>query len=145
MDVSSPPPLELNTVGYVTYPHRIVVSKDHLPPEGFNSVLEIPCRQEDVVSHCLVHRLVNIVSQVLLPGYFQDIVTVLDFHSDTFSSRGIYLIVDCAVSLLQHRCEVGAPPHVARGEGEEDLEAVDQNIVDFDMNLIKYLIKKSRY
>ena len=137
MDVSSPPPLELDTVGYVSYPHGIIPAKDHLPSEGFNSVLEVPRRQEDVVSHCLVHCLIYIVFEILLPGDFQDVVTVLDFNSDTLSARGIHLVVDCAVSLLQHRCEVGAPPHVARGEGEEDLEAADQNIVDFDMNLMK--------
>ena len=119
------------------YSHRVVATKDHFLSEGFNSVMKVPCSQEDVVSHRLVHCLVNIVSQVLLPWYFQNVVTVLDFHSDTLSARGIHLVVDFAVSFLQHRCEVGAPPHVARGEGEEDLEAVDQNILNFDMNLIK--------
>ena len=128
--MSGPSPLELDAVGYVSYPHGIVAAKDHLPPEGFNSVLEVPRCQKDVVSHGLVHCLVYIIFQILLPGYFQDIVTVLDFNGDTLSARGIHQVVDFAVSFLQHRCEVGAPPHVARGESEEDLEAVDQNIVN---------------
>ena len=137
MDVSGPPPLELDAVGYVPHPHGIVAAKDYLPSEGFNSVLEVPRRQEDIVSHRLVHCLIYIVFEILLPGDFQDVVAVLDFNSDTLSARGIHLVVDFAVSLLQHRCEIGAPPHVARCEGEEDLEAVDQNIVNFGMNLIK--------
>ena len=137
MDVSGPPPLEFDSVGYVPHPHGIVTAKDHLPSEGFNPVLKVPCGQEDVVSHRLVHCFVNIVSQILLPRYFHNVVTILDFHSHIFSARGIHLVVDFAIPLLQHRCEVGAPPHVARCEGEEDLEAVNQNIVNFDMNLIK--------
>ena len=51
------------------------------------------------------------------------------------------MIVYFAVLLLQLRCEVGTPPQVARSEGEEDLEAVDQNIVKFYMNFNKKYIK----
>ena len=42
-----------------------------------------------------------------------------------------------AFLLFQLWGEVGTPSEVATGEGEEDLEAVDQNIVNFGMNLIK--------
>ena len=42
----------------------------------------------------------------------------------------IHLVVYLAALFLQFRREVGAPSEVARGEGEEDLKAVDQKIVN---------------
>ena len=42
----------------------------------------------------------------------------------------INLVVNLAALFLQFWREVGAPSEVARGEGEEDLKAVDQKIVN---------------
>ena len=44
----------------------------------------------------------------------------------------INLVVNLAALFLQFWREVGAPSEVARGEGEEDLKAVDQNIVNLN-------------
>ena len=44
----------------------------------------------------------------------------------------IHLVVYLAALFLQFRREVGAPSEVARGEGEEDLKAVDQKIVNLN-------------
>ena len=77
------------------------------------------------------------VFQVLLPGLFKGLPPVSHFHSHMFFALLIHLVVYLAALFLQFRGEVGAPSEVARGEGEEDLKAVDQKIVNFDMSLIK--------
>ena len=92
-------------------------------------MLEVSSGEEDVVLHHLVHFIVNMVIEILLPGHFQGVVAVLHLHCDIFPAIGIHIVVDFAAPLLQHRCEVGAPPHVTRSECEEDLEADDQNTI----------------
>ena len=44
----------------------------------------------------------------------------------------INMIVYLAALFFQFRRKVGAPSEVARGEGEEDLKAVDQKIVNLN-------------
>ena len=76
------------------------------------------------------------VFQVLLPGLFKGLPPVSHFHSHLFLALLINLVVYLAALFLEFRGEVGAPSQVARGEGEEDLKAVDQKIVNLPMNLI---------
>ena len=134
MDVSSSSALELHTVADVSHLHGVVLAKYHLFPEGLHPMLEIASGKEDISLHHGVQLLIHMVFQILLPGFFKGLKPVSHFHCDLFFAQLIHMIVYFAVLLLQLRCEVGAPPQVTRSEGEEDLEAVNQNIVKFDMN-----------
>ena len=137
VNVSSSSPLELDTVADVAHLHGVVAPKDDLLPEGFHAMLEVAGGEEDISSHHGVQFFVHVVFEVLLPGLFDGLLAILHLHRHILLARLIHIVVHCAVLLLQLWGEVGAPPHVATGEGEEDLEAVDQNIVNFDKNLIK--------
>ena len=120
--------LKLDPVGYVPDTHWIVPAEDHLLPEGLQAMLEVSGGQQDIPPHHLMLLLLNMVLEVLLPGHFNSFFPNLHFHCHIFFARLVHTVLHLAVQLLQLRCEVGAPSHVARGECEEDLEAVDQNI-----------------
>ena len=134
MNVSSSSALELHTVADMSHFHGVVLAKYNLLPEGLHAMLEIAGGKEDISLHHGVQLLIHMVFQILLPGLFKGLLPVSHFHCHLFFAQLIHMIVYFAVLLLQLRCEVGAPPQVTRSEGEEDLEAVNQNIVKFDMN-----------
>ena len=115
--------------------HRVVSAKDDLLSEGLHAILEVPGGEEDISPHHLVLLFLNVVLQVLFPGYFNRFLTNLHFDPRLVLAQLVDIIQHFAIEFLQLRGEVGAPPHVARSEGEEDLKAKNQNIVKFDQTI----------
>ena len=122
VNVCGTSPLEFDPVADVSDAHRIVASEDDFLLEDLDSMLKVPGGEEDVVFHQLVQVLVDVVSEILLPGHLQDVVAFPDLHCDVFFSVGIDIVVNLTTQFLQNWREVGAPPFVAGGEGEEDVE-----------------------
>ena len=112
--------------------HRVVSTKDDLLPKCLHAILKIAGGKEDISPHHLVLLLLNVVLEVLLPWYFNSFLSDLHFNPRVFLAQLVDIIQHFAVQFLQLRGEVGAPPHVAGSEGEEDLKAKNQNIVKFD-------------
>ena len=112
--------------------HRVVSTKDDLLPKCLHAILKIAGGKEDISPHHLVLLLLNVVLEVLLPWYFNSFLSDLHFNSRLVLAQLVDIIQHFAVQFLQFWCEVGAPPHVAGSEGEEDLKAKNQNIVKFD-------------
>ena len=123
--------LKFNPVRNVPDTHRVVPAEYDFFAEGFYAVLEVPGREEDISPHHLVLRLLNVVLEVLIPGYFDSLLANLHFNPCHVLARLIDLVQHLAVEFLKLWCEVRAPPHVASSEGEEDLKAKNQNIVKF--------------
>ena len=123
--------LKLDPVRYVPDAHRVVSAKDDLLSEGLHAILEVPGGEEDISPHHLVLLFLNVVLQVLFPGYFNSFLTDLHFNPRLLLAQLVDIIEHFAVQFLQLRGEVGAPPHVASSEGEEDLKAKNQNIIKF--------------
>ena len=129
--------MKFNPVRNVPDTHRVVPAEYDFFAEGFYAVLEVPGREEYISPHHLVLPLLDVVLEVLFPGYFYRFPVNCHFNSHILFPRMVDAVVHLAVHLFQLRREVGAPPHVARSEGEEDLQAMDQNIVEFYMNVSK--------
>ena len=129
--------LKLNPVRYVPDAHWVVPAKDHLSPECLHAMLKVPGGQQDISSHHVVLLLLNMSLEILLPGQFNGFLTNSHFDHHILLAHLVHTVGHLAVQLLQLRCEVGTPPHVARSEGEEYLEVVDQNIFRIDVNFIK--------
>ena len=129
--------LKFNPVGNVPDAHGVVSAKDDFFSECLHPILEVSGRQENISPHNLVLLLLDVVLEVLFPGYFYRFPVNCHFNSHILFPRMVDAVVHLAVHLFQLRREVGAPPHVARSEGEEDLQAMDQNIVEFYMNVSK--------
>ena len=75
--------------------------------------------------------LLDEVLQVILPLHFDSFPIIspcLDRHA--LLAIDINVVVDLGSHLLQFRSEVAAPPHVARCEGEEELEGVESYLND---------------
>ena len=117
--------------------HVVVSAKDDLLPERLHAILEVSGREQHISPHHLVLLLLDMVLKVLLPGHFNSSFANCHFNPHIRFAQLVDVVVHSAVQLLQLWCEVGAPPHVATSEGEEDLQAVDQNIVKLYMNLTK--------
>ena len=141
--------MKFNPVGNVPDAHGVVSAKDDLFPERLHPILEVPGGEQDISPHHLVPLLLNMVFEVLLPGNFHSFLANFHFNLHIGLAQLVDVVEDFAVQLFKLWCEVGAPSHVARSEGEEDLQAVDQNIVEFYMNLSKSFgpnnVKISRY
>ena len=139
--------LKLNPVRYVPDAHGVVPAEDHLLPEGLHAMLKVSGCEQDISSHHLVLLLLNMILQVLFPGHFNSFFTNAHLDHHILLAHLVHTVAHLAVQLLQLRCEVGTPPHVTRSEGEEYLEAVNQDIVRFtrtslnkvrfDLNVIK--------
>ena len=123
--------LKLDPVRYVPDAHRVVPAEDDFLTEGFYAVLEVPGSEEDIPPHHLVLRLLDVVLEVFIPGYFDSLLTNTYFDPRHVLARLIDLVQHLAVEFLKLWCEVGAPPHVASSEGEEDLKAKNRNIAKF--------------
>ena len=127
--------LKLNPVRNMPDTHWVVPAKDHFPPECLHAMLKVPGGKQDIPPHHLMLLLLNMILQILLPGHFNSFLSIAHFDRHIFLAHLVHTVVHLAVQLLQLRGEVGAPPHVARSEGEEDLEVLDQIIIIFDVNL----------
>ena len=115
--------------------HGVVPAEDHLLPEGLHAMLEVSGGEQDIPPHHVVLLFLNMIFQILLPGHFNSFLTDSHLDRHIFLAHLVHTVGHLAVQLLQLRGEVGAPPHVARSEGEEDLEVLDQIIIIFDVNL----------
>ena len=115
--------------------HGVVPAEDHLLPEGLHAMLEVSGGEQDIPPHHVVLLFLNMIFQILLPGHFNSFLTDSHLDRHIFLAHLVHTVGHLAVQLLQLRCEVGAPPHVARSEGEEYLEVVDQDIVRFDVKM----------
>ena len=112
--------------------HRVVSTKDDLLPKCLHAILKIAGGKEDISPHHLVLLLLNVVLEVLFPGNFNSFLTDSHFDPCVVLAQLVDIVEHIAVEFFQLGCEVRAPPHVARSEGEEDLKAKNQNIVKFD-------------
>jgi hypothetical protein len=121
--------LKLHPVGDVPDAHRVVSAKDDLLSEGLHAILEVPGGEEDISPHHLVLLLLYVVLEIFLPGNFNSFLANCHFDHRVVLAQLVNIIHHFAVELFQLWCEVGAPPHVARSEGEEDLKAKNENIV----------------
>ena len=118
--------LKLNPVRDVARSKRVVGPEDDILTEGFNTMIEVSCGQEYISSHLCVLAFLDVVLQVILPLHFDSFPIIspcLDRHA--LLAIDINVVVDLGSHLLQFRSEVAAPPHVARCEGEEELEGVE--------------------
>ena len=115
--------------------HGVVSAKDDFLPERLHAILEVPGCEQHISPHHLVLLFLHMVLEVLFPGYFNPFLTDLHFDPRLVLAQLVDIIQNFAVELLQLRGEVGAPPHVAGSEGEEDLKAKNQNIVKFDQTI----------
>ena len=123
--------LKLNPVRDVARSKRVVGPEDDILPEGFNTMIEVSCGQEYISSHLCVLAFLDVVLQVILPLHFDSFPIIspcLDRHA--LLAIDINVVVDLGSHLLQFRSEVAAPPHVARCEGEEELEGVESYLND---------------
>ena len=127
--------LKLNPVGNVPDAHGVVSAKYDLLPERLHAILEVPGRKQHISPHHLVPLLLNVVFEVLLPRNFHSFLAKFHLNPHIGLAQLVDIVEHFAVQLFKLWCEVGAPPHVARSEGEEDLQAVDQNIAKLYMNL----------
>ena len=109
--------------------HGVVSAKDDLLPKRLHAILEVPGGEEDISPHHLVLLLLNVVLEVFLPWYFNSFLSDLHFNSRLVLAQLVDIIQHFAVQFLQLRGEVGAPAHVTRSEGEEDLKAKNENII----------------
>ena len=134
MDMSSSPSLKLNSIADVAHLHGVVLAKYHLLSKGLNPMLKIASGEEDISFHHGMQVLIHMVPEVLLPWLFNSLLAILHLHCHILFAKLIHVVVNCAVLPLKLRSEVGAPSEVAGGEGEEDLKAVDQNIVECSMH-----------
>ena len=134
MDMSRSSALELHTIADVSHLHRVVLAKDHFFSEGLNPMLKIAGCEEDISFHHGMQVLIHMVPEVLLPWLLNSLLAILHLHCHILFAKLIHVVVNCAVLPLKLRSEVGAPSEVAGGEGEEDLKAVDQNIVECSMH-----------
>ena len=122
--------LKLHPVGDVACSHRVVWTKDHVLPEGLNTIVKIACCKQDVPLHHLVFSLLNIALQVLLPWHLDVFPVDLHLNCHILFATVVNIVVDLGTHLLQFWSEVAAPPHVARCEGEEELEGVESYLND---------------
>ena len=112
--------------------HVVVSAKDDLLPKRLHAILEVPGGEQNISPHHLVLLFLNMVLEVLFPGYFNRFLTDLYFDPRLVLAQLVNIVQHFAIEFLQLGCKVGAPPHVAGSEGEEDLKAKNQNIVKFD-------------
>ena len=112
MYVGCSPPLELDPVANVPHLQRVVLSKDHLLPEGLHSMLEIAGREENISLHHGMKFFIHMVPQVLLPWFLNDLLAVFDLNSCSIFAKLVHTIVHFAALLLQFGREVGAPPEI---------------------------------
>ena len=117
--------MKLHPVGDVACSHRVVWTKDHVLPEGLNTMVKIACCEQHVPLHHLVFSLLNIVLEVVLPWHLDVFPVNLHLNCHILFATVVNIVVDFAAHLLQFWSEVAAPPHVARCEGEEELEGVE--------------------
>ena len=110
MDVSCPPPLELNAITTMAYLQRIVLPEHHLLPEGLHAMLEIASGKEDIPLHHRMQFLVDMVPQILFPRLFDGLLAVLKLNSGGVFAKLVHAVVHCAALLLKLWSEVGAPP-----------------------------------
>ena len=127
--------MKFNPITDMPCAHRVILAKNDLLSERLHAILEVPGGEEDISPHHLVLLFLNMVLEVLFPGYFNSFLTDLHFNPRLLLAQLVDIIEHFAVQFLHLRGEVGAPPHVARSEGEEDLKAKNQNIVKFDQTI----------
>ena len=109
--------------------HRVVSAKYDLLSECLHAILEVPGCKQHISPHHLVLLFLHMVLEVLFPGYFNSFLTDLHFNPRLLLAQLVDIIENLAVQFLQLRGEVGAPAHVTRSEGEEDLKAKNENII----------------
>ena len=122
VNVSSSPSLKFYPVTDVPHVHGVVAPEDHLLSECLDSVLEVAGGEENISSDQLVLRSVHIFVQVLLPRKLDNGVALLHLNSDLFSAFGVDFVLHLTVQFFKDRSEIGAPPVVAGGQSEEDVE-----------------------
>jgi hypothetical protein len=125
--------LKFDPVTDVPCAHRVVSAKNDLLSEGLHTILKVPGGEQDISPHHLMLFLLNVVLEVLFPRYFNRFLANCHFDPCVVLAQLVDIVEHIAVEFFQLGCEVGAPPHVTRSEGEEDLKAKNENIVKFDM------------
>ena len=136
--VGSSSPLKLHSIADVPHFHGVVLAKDHLFPEGLDTMLEISGGKENISRHHSVLALVHMISQVLLPRFLSGRLALSHFNCHILFAQMIHIVVHFAAQFLQFWCEVGAPPEVTRSEGEEQMERSD--ILKLGDDLVSYAL-----